>query len=221
MSVRLKELNNRPITALPSSPDDWTALTPNAILTGSLADDVPPDKFLKADAYRNSWKNTQYLLDKFWKQWLMQYLPLLQPKQKWFGSTKNFQVGDLVLMLDENYLRGQWPKALVTNVMPDKTGLVRRVRVRKADGAIYCRDIRKLCLLEGHTTGLVRTSMLVLLLYVCWCLVLLCCFLLFILKHFVEWNRFWGWGYRKQYFDLFPFLFIYFCCMKRCDYSRT
>ena len=145
-------LNNRPITALPSSRDDWTALTPNAILTGSLADDVPPDKFLKADAYRNSWKKTQYPSDKFWQQWLTQYLPLLQPKQKWFGSTKNFQVGDFVLMLDENYPRGQWPKALVTDVMPDKAGLVRRVRVRTADGAIYCRDIRKLCLLEGHTT---------------------------------------------------------------------
>ena len=33
-------LNNRPITKLPDSPDDWTALTPNSILTGSLADDV-------------------------------------------------------------------------------------------------------------------------------------------------------------------------------------
>ena len=53
------------------------------------------------------------------------YIPLLQPKQKWFGSMKNFKVGDLVLMLNENNPGGQWPKALVTDVMPDKAGLVR------------------------------------------------------------------------------------------------
>ena len=32
------------------------ALTPNAILTGSLADDAPLGVFLKADGYRHSWK---------------------------------------------------------------------------------------------------------------------------------------------------------------------
>ena len=44
-------LNNRPITKLPDSPDDWTvALAPNSILTGSLAEDVQLGNFLKADA---------------------------------------------------------------------------------------------------------------------------------------------------------------------------
>ena len=89
-------LNNRPITKLPNSPDDWAALTPNSILTGSLADDVPTGKFLKADAYRQSWKKTEYLADKFWKQWLSQCLPLLQPRQKWLTVAPNFKPGDLV-----------------------------------------------------------------------------------------------------------------------------
>ena len=79
-------LNNRSITKLTNSPDDWTALSPSAILSGSLADDVKFDSFMKADAYRHLWKKTEYLADKFWKQWLNQYLPLLQPKKKlvWF-----------------------------------------------------------------------------------------------------------------------------------------
>ena len=143
-------LNNRPITKLPNSPDDWTALSPSAILSGSLADDVKFDSFMKADAYRHSWKKTEYLADKFWKQWLNQYLPLLQPKQKWFGSSPNMVPGDLVLMMDEATPRGQWPKAIVVENLPDKRGLVRRVRVRTADGSIFLRDIRKLCLLEGQ-----------------------------------------------------------------------
>ena len=143
-------LNNRPITKLPNSPNDWAALTPNSILTGSLADDVTHGTFLKADGYRSSWKKTEYLADRFWRQWTSQYLPLLQPRQKWFGTSPNFEPGDLVLMMEESTTRGRWPKALVIETMPDNRGLVRRVRVRTADGSTFTRDIRKLCLLEGH-----------------------------------------------------------------------
>ena len=143
-------LNNRPITKIPNSPDDWAALSPNAILTGSLADDAPPGKFLKADAYRQCWKKTQYLADRFWHQWTGQYLPLLQPKQKWFGACRNLKPGDLVLVSDEASPRGQWPKAVVVEIILDKRKLVRRVRVRLADGSVLMRDIRKLCLLEGQ-----------------------------------------------------------------------
>ena len=143
-------LNNRPITKVSNSPHDWTTLSPNSILTGSLSDDAPPGKFLKAEAYRHAWKKTQYLADKFWKQWVGQYLPLLQPKQKWFGVTRNLQQGDLVLIADERTPRGKWPKAIVEETFPDKRGLVRRVLVRNSAGSTFVRDVRKLCLLEGR-----------------------------------------------------------------------
>ena len=84
-------------------------------------------------------------------QWSRQYLPLLQQKQKWFGTAPNFKVGDVVLMIDEATSRGKWPKAIVVEVLPDNKGLVRRVCVQTADGSILRRDIRKLCLLEGET----------------------------------------------------------------------
>ena len=142
-------LNNRPITKLPDTPDDWAVLTPNSILTGSLADDVQLGRSSKVDVFRQSWKKTEYLADQFWRQWLQQYLPLLHPRQKWFGVSRNVKPGDLVLMLDESLPRGQWPKAIVVENLPDQGGLVRRVRVRTSDGTIYSRDIWKLCLLEG------------------------------------------------------------------------
>ena len=142
-------INNRPITSLPSTPDDCSALTTSSFLTGSLAEDASISKFLKADGYRFAWKKCQYLADKFWSQWTRQYLPLLQPKQKWFGTSPNVVPGDLVLVQDESIRRGQWPKAIVVDVHPDKAGLVRRVRARTADGSILSRDIRKISLLEG------------------------------------------------------------------------
>ena len=48
-------INNRPITAIPSFPDDWAALMPSAILTGSLGPtDESPEKLLKAETYKRA-----------------------------------------------------------------------------------------------------------------------------------------------------------------------
>ena len=86
----------------------------------------------------------------FWERWTNQYLPRLQPRHKCFGVIPSLKPGDLVLIVDASTKRGQWPKAIVKEVMPDNNHLVRRVRVRTADGSEFVRDIRKLCLLEGY-----------------------------------------------------------------------
>ena len=105
-------INNRPITAISSSPDDWAALTPSAIPTGSLGPtDESSEKLLKAETYKSAWKKTQFLTERFWHQWSRQYLPLLQKKQKWFGTVPNFKVGDLVLMINEATSSGKWPSS--------------------------------------------------------------------------------------------------------------
>ena len=58
-------LNDRPITQLPSKPDDLLTITPSMILSGSVESDAPFDVFIKADGYRRSWRKTQYLADLF------------------------------------------------------------------------------------------------------------------------------------------------------------
>ena len=62
-------LNDRPITALPSSPEDLSAITPAMIVSGSVANSLPPDEFIKTDGYKKSWRKTQYLADLFWEKW--------------------------------------------------------------------------------------------------------------------------------------------------------
>ena len=142
-------LNNRPISETPSSPDEFAALTPSMVLTGVLDDGSPPGVFLKSDGYKRSWKKTQYLANQFWERWLREYLPLLQPRSKWFGSSTNFKKGDLVLIQDDQLKRGCWSKAVVEEMMPDAANLVRRVRIRTGDGRTFVRDVRKLSMLEG------------------------------------------------------------------------
>ena len=55
-------LNDRPITTLPSSPDDLSAITPSMIISGSIGDSIPPDVFMRSDGYRGSWRKTQILI---------------------------------------------------------------------------------------------------------------------------------------------------------------
>ena len=50
-------------------------------------------------------------------------------------------------MKDGHIPRGQWPKALVEETLPDSDGVFRQVFVRSANG-VFRRDIRQLCLLE-------------------------------------------------------------------------
>ena len=59
----------------------------------------------------------------------------------------NFRIGDLVLIAGKHTSHGQWPKALVEQVLPNSEGIVRRVVVRTANG-VYHRDTRILSLLE-------------------------------------------------------------------------
>jgi hypothetical protein len=142
-----KIMNDRPITPVSSDPQDLEALTPNHILLLRQNPSTPAGEFDKSDKFKARWKHVQMLADTFWERWTKEYLPTLQETQKWLKRMPNFSVGDLVLMVDKDVSRGQWPKGLVEQVFPDTDGVVRRVMIRTADG-VYQRDVRKLCLLE-------------------------------------------------------------------------
>ena len=115
-------------------------LRPNSSIPSAELSDLAP--------YSKDWKKSQYLANVFWKRWLKEYLPILQERQKWLCPKRNVQVGDLVLIVPENISRGQWPKGLIEEIVPDKYGHVRQVTVRTATSRIR-RDVRKICLLES------------------------------------------------------------------------
>lgn len=142
-----KIMNDRPITKVSSEPQDLEALTPNHILLLRKNASLAPDEIKDVDKYKARWKHAHLLANEFWQRWTKEYLPMLQERQKWLREKANFKVGDLVLLADKNTPRGEWPKALIEQTMPDGDGIVRRVKVRTADGE-YHRDVRKLCMLE-------------------------------------------------------------------------
>ena len=102
-----KIMNDRPITPISSEPQDLEALTPNHILLLRRNSSVCLREFEGSDRYESRWKHVQILADEFWKRWTKEYLPTLQETQKWLKKMPNFNVGDLVLVVDKNVSRGQ------------------------------------------------------------------------------------------------------------------
>ena len=152
-------INSRPLTvdAL-NDPQSPLPLAPIQLLT--LKSDVvfpPPGNFERPDLYsKKHWRRVQYLANMFWRRWKTEYLAALQPRQKWVGKSRNFMVGDVVLVKDSNIFtrRNGWPMALVEEVFPSDDGLVRQVKLRVAykqedKTRFLLRPIAKLILLVG------------------------------------------------------------------------
>lgn len=97
----------------------------------------------------------------FWRRWTREDLPNLQEGQKWKGLKDNLKINDILLLMDENFPRGQWPLTRVVEVVPSKDGLMRSAKVKtsstvvtrangeiKTNTTILTRPLTKLCRLE-------------------------------------------------------------------------
>jgi hypothetical protein len=141
-------VNSRPITAVSDDVADLEALTPNHLLLLGAGSVLPIDNFVQQDVYRRRWRQIQFLTDQFWARWLKQYLPSLQIRSKWHGMQRNLAVGDVVLVLDERSVRGDWPLGRIIATHAGNDGLVRSAEVRTKKTQLT-RPVTKLCLLEG------------------------------------------------------------------------
>ena len=53
----------------------------------------------------------------------------LQERQKWDTARPNLQVGDVVLLVDDDVKRNMWPMGRIVEVFPGDDGLVRKVNL--------------------------------------------------------------------------------------------
>ena len=143
-------LNSRPLTPVSSDPRDLEPLTPNHLLLLRSNPSLPVGSFGKEDSYsKRRWRQVQYISDIFWKRWLKEYLPTLQERAKWMKPCRSLEIGDLVLIADENVHRGKWPLGKVVDVFRGKDGYVRSAKV-KTSLTVLTRSVTKLCFLEGQ-----------------------------------------------------------------------
>ena len=89
--------------------------------------------------------------NEFWSCWRKEYLQSLQSHTKWQGRKRNFSVGDIVLVLQDESTHNQWPMARVIQVFKDNNGYVQRVKLRirktrNSGGNKFWKDLcQKLC----------------------------------------------------------------------------
>lgn len=76
-------------------------------------------------------------------------MPSLTEIRKWRVNHRNLAPGNVVLVVDENSPRGEWPVGRITEVFPGPDGVVRSARVKTRRGE-YVRPVMKLCLLEEN-----------------------------------------------------------------------
>ena len=87
---------------------------------------------------------------------MKEYLPSLIERKKWRTPKENLKVGDLVLLVDTNYRRGEWPTALVVvrtvrvKTMSTVATYVKRQKRRdiKTSYTVLTRPVTSLCRLE-------------------------------------------------------------------------
>ena len=130
-------VNSRPLTVDNlSDPGSLSPLTPNHILTMKAKPVLPPPGvFQREDLYsRKRWRRVQHLSCEFWDRWRKEFLHSLQERSKWTRPRRNMQVGDVVIVKDDNKARNRWSLARVIETYPNKAdGLVRSVKVAIGD----------------------------------------------------------------------------------------
>ena len=82
----------------------------------------------------------------FWKRWSTEYLSTLRRYSKWHYSTRNFWIGDVVILQDNNHVPLKWRMGRITGVYPGRDGLIQVVEVKTSSGT-YRRPISKIALL--------------------------------------------------------------------------
>lgn len=137
-------VNSRPLS--PSSDDIFNdpPITPNDLIIGQHISPPAPEEESIVNP-RNLMRSCQRKIHEFWKAWMKYFAPHLLPRNKWFHTRENLNIGDLVLELDSTP-RSQWKMAIVVNIYPGKDNLVRKVQIKISKG-FFDRPIHKLCLI--------------------------------------------------------------------------
>ena len=141
-------INSRPLTKVSDDPKDLEPLTPNHLLMLRQGPGPLPGEFSQVDSYRKRWRHVQFLADRFWARWSREYLQTINLRQKWLDTRRNLEKGEVVLLMDENSPRKEWPLGRVLETKIGSDELVRSATVKTAT-SVLIRPVTKLCLLES------------------------------------------------------------------------
>ena len=141
-------LNSRPLIPVSTDVDllaDIEVLTPGHFLIGEAPVTIPDRDYTSLNVNLLSrWQHTQKLLQGFWNRWQSEYLSRLNQRPKWLKGSPDFEVGDIVLLKNENLPASKWPLARVIEKHPGMDNITRVYSLRY-NGKIIKRSVASLC----------------------------------------------------------------------------
>ncbi|GFX23518.1 integrase catalytic domain-containing protein [Trichonephila clavipes] len=141
-------INSRPLVPLSSDPADIRALTPGHFLIGEPLVEIPESKSITNTSLSLScrWKSLLKLRQHFWDRWHKEVLHHYQSRPKWKASQSEVQVGNLVLISDDNRPPLSWPMARILKLIPGTDG-TNRVAILQTGSGLTRRSINKIVVL--------------------------------------------------------------------------
>ncbi|XP_041451111.1 uncharacterized protein LOC121404808 [Drosophila obscura] len=140
-------LNSRPISPMSEDPNDPLALSPGHFLIGGpLLSVAEPEIKESASSILNRWQHLQALNQQFCSRWKTEYLRELHKRTKWQHPTRDLEVGDLVVIKEDNIPSHEWRLGRVQKTYPGPDDKVRVIDLTTVRGLIK-RPITKVVLL--------------------------------------------------------------------------
>ncbi|XP_068143481.1 uncharacterized protein [Drosophila tropicalis] len=130
-------LNSRPISPMSEDPTDSLGLTPGHFIVGGpllpvteaeIKDQVP--------SIINRWQRLKAVSQHFCTRWKEEYLKELHKRNKWRFPCKNPEVGDLVVLKDDNLPFNEWRLRRIHQTYPGSDGNVCVVDLLTARGIV-------------------------------------------------------------------------------------
>ena len=84
----------------------------------------------------------------FWRRWVREYLPILTIRRKWNSKSRNFKVGDLVIVMMKDMPLSHWPMGRVLEMYGVSNDVVDDMKLNTASSEMI-RPASKIALLEA------------------------------------------------------------------------
>lgn len=123
-------LNSRPLVALTENIDSLDCLTPAHFLIGEPALKPPLSAEGTDMTFSTRWQLTEKMFKDFWKRWSIDYLQTLQIRSKWHVPKSNLEIGDVVIVREDNIPPAKWILGRVLETHPGPDGRVRVVTLK-------------------------------------------------------------------------------------------
>ncbi|KAL1447894.1 hypothetical protein WDU94_012402 [Cyamophila willieti] len=139
-------INSRPISYMSEEKSDLSFLTPNMFLHDIQESGVPEYDMVHTTDLTKRHKYRQEVVYELRKRFRVEYLGQLQLLSK-KSVERTLEVGEMVLIGDENMKRLSWPVGRVEELITSKDNQVRVVKVRTAQGMVV-RPVQRIYRLE-------------------------------------------------------------------------